>query len=32
MELFSWMVPGEMNLYHETELELAKRWLAASGA
>ena len=32
MELFSWMVPGEMNLYHETDLELAKRWLAAPGA
>ena len=31
-ELFSWMVPGEMQLFHETDLELAKRWLAAGVA
>jgi hypothetical protein len=27
-ELFSWMVPGEMRLFHESELEQAKAWLA----
>ena len=27
-ELFSWMVPGEMRLFHESEFEQAKRWLA----
>jgi hypothetical protein len=26
--LFSWMVPGEMRMFHETELEQAKSWLA----
>jgi hypothetical protein len=26
-ELFSWMVPGEMRLFHESELEQAKAWL-----
>jgi stage II sporulation SpoAA-like protein len=26
-ELFSWMVPGEMRLFHESELEQAKTWL-----
>lgn len=30
--LFSWMVPGEMRLFHEGELEEAKRWLAAEQA
>ena len=27
-ELFSWMVPGEMRLFRESELEQAKAWLA----
>jgi hypothetical protein len=27
--LFSWMVPGELRLFHEGDLELAKAWLAA---
>jgi SpoIIAA-like len=27
--LFSWMVPGEMRLFHEADLEQAKAWLAA---
>jgi SpoIIAA-like len=27
--LFSWMVPGEMRLFHEADLEQAKTWLAA---
>jgi hypothetical protein len=27
-ELFSWMVPGEMRLFHESELEQAKVWPA----
>jgi hypothetical protein len=27
-KLFSWMVPGEMRLFHERELEQAKTWLA----
>jgi hypothetical protein len=26
-ELFSWMVPGEMRLFRESELEQAKTWL-----
>jgi hypothetical protein len=26
--LFAWMVPGEMRLFHERELEEAKAWLA----
>jgi hypothetical protein len=26
-ELFSWMVPGEMRLFRESELEQAKAWL-----
>jgi SpoIIAA-like len=26
--LFSWMVPGEMRMFQETELEQAKSWLA----
>ena len=26
--LFSWMVPGEMRMFHESELEQAKSWLA----
>ena len=25
--LFSWMVPGEMRLFHEQELDEAKAWL-----
>jgi hypothetical protein len=25
--LFSWMVPGEMRLFHERDLEAAKAWL-----
>jgi hypothetical protein len=25
--MFSWMVPGEMRMFHESELEEAKRWL-----
>jgi hypothetical protein len=29
-ELFSWMVPGEMRLFHESELEIAKQWLAGA--
>ncbi len=29
--LFSWLVPGETKLFHETELERAKAWLAAAG-
>jgi hypothetical protein len=29
-ELFSWMVPGEIRLFGESELEQAKAWLAAS--
>jgi hypothetical protein len=28
-ELFSWMVPGEMKLFHEAEIAQAKEWLAA---
>jgi hypothetical protein len=31
-ELFSWMVPGEMRLFHESELEQAKAWLTAPEA
>jgi hypothetical protein len=27
-QLFSWMVPGEMRLFRESELEQAKSWLA----
>jgi hypothetical protein len=27
-ELFSWMVPGEMRLFRESEFEQAKTWLA----
>ncbi|MCW3047842.1 MAG: hypothetical protein JWO74_2126 [Solirubrobacterales bacterium] len=27
-ELFSWMVPGEMRLFRESEFEQAKDWLA----
>jgi hypothetical protein len=27
--LFSWMVPGEMRLFHDADLEQAKDWLAA---
>jgi SpoIIAA-like len=27
-ELFSWMVPGDMRLFRESELEQAKTWLA----
>ena len=27
--LFSWMVPGEMQLFHEHDLPAAKTWLAA---
>jgi hypothetical protein len=27
--LFSWMVPGEMRLFHESDLEVAKAWLSA---
>jgi SpoIIAA-like len=27
-ELFSWMVPGEMRMFHDSELEIAKQWLA----
>jgi hypothetical protein len=27
-ELFSWMVPGEMRLFRESEFEHAKSWLA----
>lgn len=27
--LFSWMVPGEMHLFHERDLPAAKTWLAA---
>ncbi|MEA2148944.1 MAG: hypothetical protein QOD69_774 [Solirubrobacteraceae bacterium] len=27
-QLFSWMVPGEMRLFRESELEQAKPWLA----
>ena len=26
-ELFSWMVPGEIRLFGESEVEQAKRWL-----
>jgi hypothetical protein len=26
--LFSWMVPGEMRMFHESELDQAKAWLA----
>jgi hypothetical protein len=26
--LFSWMVPGEMRMFHESELDRAKDWLA----
>jgi hypothetical protein len=26
-ELFSWMVPGEMRLFRESEIERAKAWL-----
>jgi SpoIIAA-like len=28
-ELFSWMVPGEMRLFRESEFERAKTWLTA---
>lgn len=27
-ELFSWMAPGEMHLFRESEFEQAKTWLA----
>jgi hypothetical protein len=27
-QLFSWMVPGEMRLFRESEFEQAKTWLA----
>jgi hypothetical protein len=26
-DLFSWMVPGEMRLFHESELKQSKTWL-----
>jgi hypothetical protein len=26
-DLFSWMVPGELRLFHESELEQSKTWL-----
>jgi hypothetical protein len=26
-DLFSWMVPGELRLFHENELEQSKTWL-----
>jgi hypothetical protein len=29
-ELFSWMVPGEMKLFHDQDLEQAKEWLTGS--
>lgn len=29
-ELFSWMVPGEMRLFHEPDMERAKSWLAGA--
>jgi SpoIIAA-like len=29
-ELFSWMVPGEMRLFRESDFEQAKSWLAES--
>ena len=28
-ELFSWMVPGEMRLFHEADLDDAKTWVAS---
>jgi hypothetical protein len=31
-ELFSWMVPGEMRLFRERELEQAEAWLTAPAA
>lgn len=31
-ELFSWMVPGEMRLFRDGELEIAKRWLTRPSA
>jgi hypothetical protein len=31
-ELFSWMVPGEITLFHLPDLEEAKRWLAGPGS
>lgn len=27
--LFSWMVPGEMHLFHEREVQAAKTWLSS---
>lgn len=27
-QLFSWMVPGEMRLFHEGEIDLAQSWLS----
>ena len=30
-ELFYWMVPGELRLFHDSELEIAKRWLVRPG-
>jgi hypothetical protein len=30
--LFSWMVPGEMRLFGESDLDEAKQWLAAEQA
>ena len=31
-QLFSWMVPGEMRLFHDREAEQAKSWLTGAGA
>jgi SpoIIAA-like len=28
LELFSWMVPGEMRLFRESEIDQARRWVA----
>jgi hypothetical protein len=31
-DLFAWMVPGEMKLFRQEELDGAKAWLAEAGA
>jgi hypothetical protein len=30
-ELLSWMIPGEVKLFHEVDIEEAKTWLTSSG-
>jgi SpoIIAA-like len=31
-ELFSWLVPGDMRMFQDFELEIGKQWLGGPGA